>query len=56
MIDVDDLDLPPGYRWATAEETMTEPHPFGTIVVIRTEDSSGKPYTQGEADLAVPLR
>jgi hypothetical protein len=46
-----DADLPAGYRWATAEETeMGVPG----IVVPRTVDNTGKPYTQGEADIAVP--
>lgn len=51
-------DLPHGYRWATEEET--EKHSAnsddvpGAIMVARTTDSTGKPYTQGEADLAVP--
>lgn len=48
-------DLPTGYRWATAEETeahLMTPNP-DMIVVPRTTDCSGHPYTQGEADLAV---
>ncbi len=53
-----DKDLPEGYRWANEEEC--ERWSFGTldmeaIVVPRTVDASGKPYTQDEADLAVPL-
>jgi hypothetical protein len=50
-------DLPTGYRWATAEETeahaVTE-NPM-MVVVPRTVDSSGTPYTEGEADLALPI-
>jgi hypothetical protein len=50
-------DLPTGYRWATAEET--EAHAVtenpAMIVVPRTVDSSGTPYTEGEADLALPI-
>lgn len=50
-------DLPTGYRWAT--EAETEAHARGmldaAIVVPRTTDSTGHPYTQDEADLAVPL-
>lgn len=49
-------DLPAGYRWATEDET--EQHNAtglpGAIVVPRTADSSGAPYTQDEADVAVP--
>jgi len=51
-------DLPPGYRWATADETEANsvtPDPE-MRVVSRTADSTGKPYTGGEADLALPLR
>lgn len=52
----DDIDLPVGYRWATAEETemggMDIP---GAMLVTRTFDSTGKRYTEGEADLAVPV-
>jgi hypothetical protein len=48
-------DLPEGYRWATAEECENWPNVPGIIVVPLTVDSEGKPYTQGEADLAVPL-
>jgi hypothetical protein len=51
-------DLPAGYRWATANECEIhgiEPNPE-MIVVPRTADASGKPYTEGEADLALPLR
>ena len=43
-------DLPPGYRWATEEE-MDRPD---AIVVPLTADSTGRPYVQDEADLAVP--
>lgn len=50
-------DLPSGYRWATAEEC--EEYAVGmhkdAIVVMRTVDSNGIPYTQGEADIAVPI-
>lgn len=44
-------DLPSGYRWATEAEMDRA----DTIVVPRTADSEGHPYTQGEADLAVPV-
>jgi hypothetical protein len=43
-------DLPTGYRWATEDETD---HP-DAIPVKRTADSTGRLYTQDEADLAVP--
>lgn len=56
-----EADLPAGYRWATEEEcaeiaatgrtTMLDEH----IVVPRTVDSTGKPYTQDEADIAVRI-
>jgi hypothetical protein len=50
-------DLPTGYRWATAEETeahaVTE-NPM-MVVVPRTVDADGTPYTEGEADLALPI-
>lgn len=46
-----DTDLPSGYRWATEHE-MDRPD---AIVVQRTVDSTGRPYTEGEADLAVPV-
>lgn len=51
----DDGDLPKGYRWADEDETErhgVDPIP-GAIVVLRTVDSRGVPYTD-EADLAVP--
>jgi hypothetical protein len=50
-------DLPTGYRWATADETeahMVTENP-DMVVVPRTVDSSGTPYTEGEADLALPI-
>jgi len=50
-------DLPPGYRWASAYETeaiaagrLAANH----IIVKRTVDAAGNPYTQDEADVAVP--
>lgn len=43
-------DLPAGYRWATEDETDRP----DAIIVKRTADSTGRPYTQDEADLAVP--
>ena len=53
-----DTDLPAGYRWATAAETERHagmPRGLrGAIIVPRTVDSAGTPYTHGEADLAVP--
>jgi len=48
-------DLPEGYRWATEEETERNEEIIGAIVVKRTADSTGRPYTQDEADIAVPL-
>jgi hypothetical protein len=45
-----DTDLPAGYRWATEDETDRP----DAIPVKRTADSTGRPYTQDEADLAVP--
>lgn len=50
-----DGDLPRGHRWATAEESETWETVPGLIVVQRTADTAGNPYTQDEADLAVPL-
>ena len=54
----DTTDLPEGYRWATADETedyLVNPdrHP-DMIVVHRTADAAGNPYTGDEADLAMP--
>jgi hypothetical protein len=49
-------DLPKGYRWATELETEYFDKIDGAIVVSRTEDSNGQPYTQQEADIAVPIR
>lgn len=49
-------DLPKGYRWATESETENWENVPGLIVVPRTTDSTGLPYIQGEADLAVPIR
>lgn len=46
-------DLPDGYRWATADECEADAP--GAIVVPRTVDSNGTPYTHGEADVAVPV-
>jgi hypothetical protein len=46
-------DLPFGYRWAT--EAETENMPEGWILVPLTQDVNGRPYTQGEADVAVPI-
>jgi hypothetical protein len=60
-IDPRDLeDLPVGYRWATEDECERYARAGETalpdaITVPRTFDSSGKLYTQDEADLAVPL-
>lgn len=51
-------DLPAGYRWATAHETdahSVKPNP-DMIVVPRTTDNKGQPYTGGEADLALPIK
>jgi hypothetical protein len=48
-------DLPPGYRWAIPDEVERWDSIPGIIVVPRTVDSNGVAYTQGEADLAVPL-
>ena len=50
-------DLPAGYRWATEDETeawgVGVRYP-GERWIKRTADSTGTPYTQDEADLAVP--
>jgi hypothetical protein len=46
-----DDDLPPGYRWARDEDETVR---ADAILVPRTMDSTGKPYTQDEADIAVP--
>jgi hypothetical protein len=50
-------DLPAGYRWATERETERHARRpiLGMIVVHRTVDNDGVPYTQDEADLALPL-
>lgn len=45
-----DSDLPKGYRWAREDEMDRH----DAIVVPRSVDSQGIPYTQDEADLAVP--
>lgn len=49
-------DLPDGYRWATADETEAygmHPHLYPDMIVVsRSADSNGVPYTQDEADLA----
>ncbi|HUG50146.1 MAG TPA: hypothetical protein VLZ78_04030 [Terrimesophilobacter sp.] len=42
---------PKGYRWAREDE-IDRPD---AIVVPLTVDESGHPYTQDEADLAVPV-
>jgi hypothetical protein len=50
-------DLPCGYRWATGEGCEAYARgdfPGATPIVIRTYDSEGRPYTEGEAELAVP--
>jgi len=46
-------DLPFGYRWATEEEV--EDPPEGWILAPLTTDANGRPYTQDEADVAVPI-
>lgn len=52
----EDIDLPDGYRWATGElETEAGMEIPGAMTVTRTFDSTGKRYTEGEADLAVPV-
>lgn len=50
-------DLPSGYRWADADETerIAAGDLTDYIVVPRSTDSAGVPYTQGEADVAVPI-
>lgn len=50
-VDAGARDLPTGHRWATEDE-MDRPD---AIVVRRSVDRDGRPYTQGEADLAVPV-
>lgn len=47
-------DLPSGYRWADAEETERIDTIPGALLVTLTTDSNGTPYTEGEADWAVP--
>ena len=47
-------DLPSGYRWATADETENWENVPNIIIVRRTTDANGTPYTHDEADLAVP--
>lgn len=50
-------DLPAGYRWATGNETeaIAAGQEIPHLVVPRTFDSAGTPYTHGEADIAIPL-
>lgn len=50
--DVNDIDLPQGYRWATADETEAQ---VPGMWVTRTFDAEGNEYQHGEADYAVPL-
>lgn len=45
-------DLPTGYRWAREDELDRD----DAVVVRRTADRQGNPYTHDEADLAVPIR
>lgn len=52
MNENENTDLPPGYRWASEMEMNRE----DAIVIKRTADNTGKPYTQDEADVAVPIK
>jgi len=55
---VNDTDLPDGYRWATEEECYVlegGQFPEEVRIVARTVDTLGRPYTEGEADIAVPI-
>lgn len=53
-----DMNLPRGYRWANELECLKYADDRdslpGVIVVKLTVDSTGTPYDQDEADLAVP--
>jgi hypothetical protein len=57
LYDPGDVDLPAGYRWATEEETevIGAGVSIEHLVVPRTVDSQGRPYTQNEADIAIPI-
>jgi hypothetical protein len=52
-------DLPEGYRWCTENECYElegmQVYPDDVIIVPRTADCNGVPYTQGEADLAIRI-
>lgn len=51
-------DLPDGYRWATPVELDwlgRRDWPEPCRVIQRTVDAAGVPYTQDEADVAVPI-
>jgi hypothetical protein len=52
-------DLPDGYRWATQDECeIYSMDPAGhpeMIIVTRTVDASGRPYTEGESDIAIKV-
>jgi hypothetical protein len=52
-------DLPDGYRWATADECeaySVAPSSYPQfIIVTRTVDTHGRPYTEGESDIACPI-
>lgn len=55
-VKLEELDLPDGYRWATADETEqinAARYSGRWLPVNRTFDSSGKLYLQDEADLVV---
>jgi hypothetical protein len=51
---INGTDLPFGYRWATSDE-MEGDLPEGWILVPLTQDANGRPYTEDEADVAVPI-
>lgn len=53
-------DLPKGYRWATEDEVeryASDRYNYPEYrIVSRTTDSSGIPYRENEADIAVPIQ
>lgn len=52
-------DLPDGYRWATQDECeaySVDPAAYPEIIIVtRTVDATGRPYTEGESDIAIKI-